>query len=75
MFLHTPTDNVSEQEAEFPQQPLKQSHMINYPIIAYKSVTPDNRSIILANLAQDHPLRVIDLGQFQFVQFVNAGWT
>lgn len=40
----------------------EQTVMIDYPLMAYKGFSPDNREIILANLAdQEHPQKIIHL--------------
>ena len=40
----------------------EQNVMIDYPLMAYKGFAPDNREIILANLAdQEHPQKIIHL--------------
>ena len=38
-----------------PQSALHQSYVVNYPILAYKSVAPDNSEIVLVHLAHDMP--------------------
>ena len=51
--------------------PCEQSVIIDYPIMAYKGFAPDNREIILANLAdEEHPQKIIHLYEKQFICFV-----
>ena len=61
-------------EPFFPQQPLRQSWIVNYPYFVYKCATPDNRDIALVHLSQDIPQRVIHLGHWEFVSFVNGSF-
>ena len=50
---------------------MRQSHFVNYPILAYKCMTPDNRDIAIVHLACKIPQRFIYLGKYEFVSFVN----
>ena len=70
-FYSAKFKNEAEQP-RFPQQPLRQSWIVNYPYLAYKSTSPDNRDIVLVHLAQDIPQRTIHLGHWEFVSFVNG---
>ena len=63
-----------EQEPRLYQQPLKQSWIVNYPLLAYKCATPDNRDIALVHLSQDIPQRIIHLGLWEFVSFVEGNF-
>ena len=43
-----------------------------YPLLAYKNFTPDNKEICIVHLAlNDMPQKVINLGEWEFVSFVN----
>ena len=58
---------------DFPQEPLQQSWTVDYPMLAYKTMSPENREIALVHLAQDIPQRVIYLSSgFRFVCFVDG---
>ena len=58
---------------DFPQEPQHQSWAVDYPMLAYKTMSPDNREIALVHLAHDIPQRVINLSKgFRFVCFVNG---
>ena len=58
-------------EYEYPQAPLPQSWVIEYPLLAYKSFTPNNQDIIVLHMAADMPQRFIHLDGWEFVCFVN----
>ena len=45
--------------------------MVDYPLLAYKTVTPNNKEIAIVHMAQNMPQRIIHLGQWEFVCFVN----
>ena len=42
-------------ELDFSQQPTPQSWAVDYPMLAYKTIEPDDHSIALVHLAQDIP--------------------
>ena len=46
---------------------------INYPILAYKSNKPTDNEIIICNLALNKRQKVISLGKFRFLQFLETG--
>lgn len=56
---------------ESPQMPLGQSWIVEYPLLAYKTCTPDNQEIAILHLACDMPQRFIHLGGWEFVCFVH----
>ena len=56
---------------DYPQQPVPQSWMVDYPLLAYKTVTPMNREIAIVNMVHNMPQKIIHLGQWEFVSFVN----
>ena len=58
-------------EYQYPQTPLPQSWIIEYPLLAYKSFTPNNQEIIVLHLAAGMPHRWINLDGWEFVCFVN----
>ena len=58
-------------ELDYPQQPVPQTWMIDYPLLAYKTFTPKNREIAIVHMALNMPQRIIHLGQWEFVSFVN----
>ena len=39
----------------YPQNTIEQKWTLDYPLLAYKSVSPDNREIIITNVANDIP--------------------
>ena len=45
--------------------------MVDYPLLAYKTVTPMNREIAIVNMVHNMPQKIIHLGQWEFVSFVN----
>ena len=42
-------------EQYMPQHALEQKWVVDYPILAYKSVAPDNKEIVLVNLSHNMP--------------------
>ena len=40
---------------EYPQEPLQQGWIVDYPMLAYKCMAPDNKEIALVHLAQEIP--------------------
>ena len=56
---------------DYPQSPVDQSWMVDYPLMAYKTYTPMNKEIAIIHLAQNMPQRIIHLGDWEFVCFVN----
>ena len=60
-----------ELELDYPQQPVSQSWIVDYPLLAYKTCTPMNKEIAIIHLSLNMPLRIIHLGQWEFICFVN----
>jgi hypothetical protein len=58
------------QVLDYPQAALQQEWAISYPIIAYKHYQPGNHKICIINTAQNSPQKVIDIGEWEFVHFV-----
>lgn len=48
-------ENVNPGQVFHPRQMVSQSVVIDYPILAYKSLSPDNRDIVLVHLSQKIP--------------------
>ena len=64
------TVNFQERNSKkFPQRPLPQSYHIEYPLLAYKNFTPDNKEVCIINLCT-YTNKIIDLGEFEFQSFV-----
>ena len=61
------TDN----KLDYPQQPVPQSWMVDYPLLAYKTATPMNKEIAIVHMALNMPQRIIHLGEWEFVCFIN----
>lgn len=59
----------------FPQWPSVPSDemIVVYPLLMYKSVNPTDQELIVCNLAQNEPQRVINLHPYRFVQFIDMG--
>ena len=53
--------------------PLSQTKMIDYPILAYKCMSPDNKEISIVHLSQNMPQRKLHLGAWEFISFVQGG--
>ena len=45
--------------------------MVDYPLLAYKTFTPRNKEIAIVHMADVMTQRVIHLGEWEFVCFVN----
>ena len=58
------------EEYQHPQIPMSQSWIIEYPLLAYKSFTPNNSELVVMHLAAEMPQRFISLEEWQFVCFV-----
>ena len=71
---HSQTESITYkfESVRHPQEPLTQTHQIDYPILAYKSVSPDNKELTICNLAYDIPQRQIHLNQWEFISFVEG---
>ena len=48
--------------------------MVDYPILAYKSISPDNREIVISHLSHNIPQRLIHLRDWEFVSFVKGNF-
>ena len=59
------------EKCRYSQSPLNQSWIVDYPMLAYKSMLPTNREIALVHLAQEIPQRIINLGEYEFICFVH----
>ena len=44
----------------------------DYPIAAYKSISPDNKEIVIMHLSNKIPQRSIFLGRWEFLSFVDG---
>lgn len=69
--MHDTKESDEEMELDYPQQPVAQSWIVDYPLLAYKTYTPMNREIAIMHLSLDMPQRIIHLGMWEFVSFVN----
>ena len=54
-FFASKSKKPGECDMEFPQEPLRQSYIINYPILCYKTNQPDDKSIAIVHLADNIP--------------------
>lgn len=64
--------NEDEQaQLDYPQQPVPQSWIVDYPLLAYKTYDPKNREIAIIHMALNIPQRIIHLGEWEFVCFVS----
>lgn len=53
----------------------EQVNQIDYPLMVYKGYTPDNRELILVNLAdKEQPQKIINLYDMQFICFVGHNY-
>ena len=72
-FFTAPLKQNKGEEAilDYSQRPLSQTYIVDYPLLAYKNYTPKNHEICIVHMAMDIPQKVIDLGEWEFVAFVN----
>ena len=54
----------------YPQNPTQQEWAVSYPILAYKSFTPDDEELVIINMATEMPHRHISLQGWEFICFV-----
>ena len=55
------------------QRPLRQSFIVDYPLVAYKYFSGDDSEIAIANFAQSADTQcIVHLGAWQFLAFVGA---
>ena len=66
------SDKEAGADLAVPQRPLDTTWIVDYPILAYKSVSPDNKEISLVHMAQDMPQRILNLGESEFISFVQG---
>ena len=45
---------------------------IDYPIFAYKSASPDNKEIVFMHLGRNIPQRLIHLGKWELLSFIDG---
>ena len=55
------------------QSSMGEQFYINYPILAYKSNKPTDNEIVICNLAINKRQKIISLGKFRFLQFLETG--
>ena len=54
---------------------MSQTVSIDYPLMVYKGFTPDNREVIMVNLAdKEHPQKVLNLFDRQIICFVGHNY-
>ena len=53
--FYSATLDEDDIELDFSQQPTPQSWTVDYPMLAYKTSSPDDREIALVHLSQDMP--------------------
>ena len=49
---------------------MQQKYIIEFPLLAYKTMTPDNKQISIAHLTQEIPERIVNLDKYEFIAFV-----
>ena len=69
-FYTSSLESMKTDRLDYPQAPLQQTWRIDYPLLAYKCMDPDNRQIALVHLGRNIPQRIIDLGSWEFVSFI-----
>ena len=48
-------DEDEEAELDYPQQPVPQSWIVDYPLLAYKTINPKNQEIAIIHMALNIP--------------------
>ena len=74
-FFSSILGETTKELIDYPQSPLDQTWIIQYPLLAYKCFTPDNREIALVHLAHNQPQMIVNLGEWEFISFVNSSQT
>ena len=60
-----------EEQMDYPQENLQQTWIVDYPLLAYKTASPTNKEIAIVHMALLMPQKIIHLGDWEFVCFVN----
>ena len=64
--------NQKIQFCEINELQSESSLVTDYPIAAYKSISPDNKEIVIMHLSHKIPQRSIHLGNWEFIAFVDG---
>ena len=64
-------NDICLESIDFPQETMIQPWIVDYPLLAYKTASPTNKEIAIVHMAIAMPQRIINLGQWEFVSFVN----
>lgn len=55
-FFSAPLEKEKgDDELDYSQNPLSQTFIVDYPLLAYKSFNPNNREICIVHMAMDLP--------------------
>lgn len=46
---------------------------VSYPLLCYKSVSPMDNELVICNLAQNEPLKIVNIYPYRFIQFIEMG--
>jgi hypothetical protein len=67
------SDPIGENMKELnPQNPVPQTWIVDYPLLAYKSYVPQNNELIVLNIANEKAAeRIINFEDHEFLCFVN----
>lgn len=66
---------LNRQMQVLPQWPsvMSENFICQYPILAYKSNAPTDNEILIVNMVQNQPQKLINIAPFKFIQFVDSG--
>lgn len=57
-------------------RPIQQSVQVDYPLMVYKGFVPDNRELVMVNLAdKSNPQKIMHLYDMQFICFVGHSFS
>ena len=54
-FFTAKLDRKDDDIFDYSQRPLAQTWIVDYPLLAYKDYTPENKDIVIVHMAQDTP--------------------
>ena len=74
-FVNTSSSSRIDQQPSI-VRPLEQSVQVDYPLMVYKGFVPDNRELVMVNLAdKGNPQKIMHLYDMQFICFVGHSYS
>jgi len=69
------THTLSSSTSVVAQQILKPDFHVDYPLLMHTTYHPKKNKLLVCNLAMNEPKKLIDLGDYRFVKFVETSFT